>query len=68
MEMNRLGLFIFCVAFLLLGLYDFFIGETNGFSAGNMSSMTIVFKGHPIEFTLSILHKVAIGGYRWGCD
>lgn len=50
MEVNKLGLFIFGVAFLFLGLYDLYLGETNGFSAGNMSSMTITFERSPIEF------------------
>jgi hypothetical protein len=62
MEINKLGLLIFGMAFLFLGLYDLSIGETNGFSAGNMSSMTITFKERPIEFVLSIVFKVGIGG------
>ena len=62
MKMRKLGLIIFGLVLLFLGVNDFFIGHTSSFARGDMSSAMITFSNSPIEFSLSIAFKVIGGG------
>jgi hypothetical protein len=62
MKMKKLGLIIFGLVLLFLGINDFFIGQTSSFATGDMSSAIITFSTSPIEFSLSIALKVIAGG------